>query len=170
MNNSLKELVMRTYQGREYIRHPSDIPIVIQPESNPNQLNLALNNVSRGGLAFDSPTSLESGSVVNINIHIVKPTFKVKGIVQWCKSKEDHFEVGIQFVDTKDAFRVRMVEQICHIEQYRRQIKQEEGRSLSGEAAALEWITKHAAEFPNPDSDLNGSDESKNHRPPQPTA
>ena len=141
---------MRTYQGREYIRHPSGIPISIQPESDTLQLKRALNNVSQGGLAFDSPGALNLGSVVNIRIDIVQPIFTVKGIVQWCKPKDHQFEIGVEFTDTEDAYRVRMVEQICYIEQYRLQIEKNEGRALSGEAAALEWITKHAAEFPNP--------------------
>lgn len=149
---------MPAKDGREYIRHPSDIPITIEEESLPSPLSLALNNVSQGGLAFDSPKFIEVGTLVNVQIHIVKSDFKVSGVVQWCQRQspsENHFEVGIEYVDRKDAFRVRMVEQICHIEQYRREIEQKEGRPLSGEAAAIEWITKHAAEFPNPDAGNN---------------
>jgi hypothetical protein len=41
-----------------------------------------------------------------------------------------------------------MVEQICHIEAYRRNILQTEGRVLDGRSAALEWIDKYAADFP----------------------
>jgi Tfp pilus assembly protein PilZ len=140
--------------GREYIRHPSDIPIVVQPKSHQGQLNLALNNVSRGGLAFDCPEPLNTGSVVSIRIRVVKPMFHVKGIVQWCRPKgsgTEGYEAGVQFIDDEDAFRVRMVEQVCHIEHYKKEVKTTEGRRLTGEKAALEWIAKHGAEFPNPD-------------------
>ncbi len=46
----------------------------------------------------------------------------------------------------------RMVEQICHIEQYKNEILKAEGRQLDSKQAALEWIQKFASEFPNPDS------------------
>ena len=43
-----------------------------------------------------------------------------------------------------------MVEQICHVEHYRRQVRQIEGRQLDGEEAAQEWVSKYAADFANP--------------------
>jgi hypothetical protein len=43
-----------------------------------------------------------------------------------------------------------MVEQVCHIETYRRTVAGTEGRELSAEQAALEWIAKFAASFPDP--------------------
>ncbi len=155
---------MRTHQGREYIRHPASIPIVVKPHT-PSQkapkptaaeesaVNLALNNVSQGGLAFDSPTNLQHGTIVDIEINIVEPTFEVQGIVQWCKAKafkQGCYEVGVEFVDHEDLFRVRMIEQVCHIEQYRIEREKETGHPISGQKAALEWIAEHAAEFPNP--------------------
>ncbi|MBV1883073.1 MAG: PilZ domain-containing protein [Pseudomonadales bacterium] len=138
-------------QSREYIRHPSDVPICISPQGHGEQLSLQLNNVSMGGLCFDSAKDLVVGSVVNIKINRVKPVFKVSGIVQWSTPIEDHFEVGVRFIDYEDAFKVRMVEQVCYIDQYRRQIKAKEGRRISGDKAAKEWINKHGNEFPNPD-------------------
>lgn len=142
---------MNNKQAREYIRHPSDVPIVISPQSDSEQLSLQLNNVSMGGLCFDTPENLSVGSVVNIKISRVRPVFKVSGIVQWCVRVDDHFEVGVQFIDNEDAFKVRMVEQVCYIDLYRRQIKAQEGRRISGDTAAVEWISKHGAKFPNPD-------------------
>jgi hypothetical protein len=41
-----------------------------------------------------------------------------------------------------------MVEQICHIEHYKREVAEREGRELSGQQAAKEWIAKYAASFP----------------------
>jgi hypothetical protein len=43
-----------------------------------------------------------------------------------------------------------MVEQLCHIEHYRKEVRDTEGRILDGEAAAREWISKFAAKFPDP--------------------
>jgi hypothetical protein len=42
-----------------------------------------------------------------------------------------------------------MVEQICHIEDYRQSVCRVEGRQLSAEEAAVEWIAQYAAQFPD---------------------
>ena len=52
------------------------------------------------------------------------------------------------FLDAEDAFRARMVEQLCHIEDYRRSVHRTEGRDIGIDEAAVEWIDKFAAEFP----------------------
>jgi hypothetical protein len=44
---------------------------------------------------------------------------------------------------------MRMLEQVCHIESYRKQVRVNEGRELNDEEAALEWISRNAAGFPN---------------------
>jgi hypothetical protein len=41
-----------------------------------------------------------------------------------------------------------MVEQVCHIKQYSKEILEKEGRKLSDEEAAVEWIEKYAKDFP----------------------
>ena len=40
-----------------------------------------------------------------------------------------------------------MVEQVCQIEHYRREVLRVEGRVLDAESAAVEWIGRYAAEF-----------------------
>ena len=71
--------------------------------------------------------------------------------VAWCKDRRGYYEVGVEFLAEDDMFRARMVEQVCHIEHYRKAVKAKEGRRLSREEAALEWIAKHAADFPKVD-------------------
>jgi len=43
---------------------------------------------------------------------------------------------------------VRMIEQICYIEHYRKEVLLNEGRRITSEQAALEWIEKYAQDFP----------------------
>ena len=51
--------------------------------------------------------------------------------------------MGIEHLGPKDKARLDMVEQVSHIEHYRADIKAAEGRELTGEQAAREWIAKH---------------------------
>ena len=47
---------------------------------------------------------------------------------------------------------LKLVEQVCQIETYRNKLKKQ-GRDLSIEEAAIEWINRYAAFFPDPDND-----------------
>ena len=134
---------------RSFIRHPSDIPIDFQLGEVAVQDSDYLRNVSRGGLAFHSRVALTPGTAIQITIPLVDPVFEAIGRVSWCNSENGTFEVGIEFIEEDDIFRARMVEQICHIEHYKKEILEREGRKLSGEQAAAEWISKFAPGFPN---------------------
>jgi hypothetical protein len=101
-----------------------------------------------GGLAFRSDNAFRTAHVVKVRIPCVRPPFETTARVAWCRAANGGYELGLAFVDPDDAFRARMVEQVCHIEQYRREVRDREGRELDAEAAALEWIERNAARFP----------------------
>ncbi len=134
---------------RSYIRHPSDIPIQVAATS-PKVPNLGqtLNNISHGGLSFITQAPVEIGARIQLRIDSVTPVFESEGLVTHCSEEDGHFVIGIEFIRRDDLFVARMVEQVCHIEHYKREMAQREGRELSGEEAAREWIEKFAANFP----------------------
>ena len=103
--------------------------------------------MSLGGLAFQSDCELEPGIVVEVRFTFVRPMFETKARV-WCSAGEGGFELGVEFLDPEDAFRARMVEQVCYIENYKKVVYQTEGRLLTTEEAAMEWIGKYASQFP----------------------
>ena len=134
---------------RSYIRHPSDIPIEYQVDKDNSGIAWDhLNNISPGGLSFNSKRELVTGTVITIRITHVEPSVEAKGQVAWCHPEGKNFVVGVAFLEEDDLFRLRMVEQICHIEHYKAQVLAREGRRLNGEQAAREWIQKFAGEFP----------------------
>jgi hypothetical protein len=136
---------------RQFIRHPSDIPIEIQCAPDSGYVQQRTQNVSFGGLAFFSDMALEPETIIALRIPHLRPVIEFPKVrVAWCRKEDSKFTVGVQFLDSAEAFRVRMVEQICHIESYRRDIEQREGRQLTAEEAAEEWITRYASSFPNP--------------------
>ncbi len=132
---------------RSFIRHPSNIPVDFQLEDLVIDGGDYLKNVSQGGLAFHSTVTLKPGTTICIRIPLVSPIFQAVGKVTWCHPLQNSFEIGIQFLDENDSFRARMVEQICHIEQYKQDVFEADGRQLSGEQAAVEWIQKYAMGF-----------------------
>jgi PilZ domain len=135
---------------RHFIRHPADIPIEVTAGDQLVHATRHIHNVSLGGLAFQSDGELEPGIIVEVRIPFVRPIFETKARVVWCSAREGSFELGVAFLDPEDAFRARMVEQVCHIENYRKVVYQAEGRLLTAEEAAMEWISKYASHFPDP--------------------
>jgi hypothetical protein len=133
---------------RSYIRHPSSVPLDFQLEELVQGRTDYLKNVSQGGLSFYSMVPLEPGSTIHLKIPLIKPIFEALGQVTWCNQEGNRFEIGVRFLDQDDMFRARMVEQICHIEDYKKKVYEQEGRRLTGEEAAKEWISKYAMDFP----------------------
>lgn len=133
---------------REYIRHPSTIPLEVRAADLPERRTELLNNVSVGGLSFTSRLRFDPGARIIIKIPLLGDFVQVTGQVVWCQEESGAFEVGAVFLDKQEAFLIRMVEQICHIEQYKDQVWQTEHRQLTIEQAAEEWIRKYADTFP----------------------
>lgn len=133
-------------ERRQFIRHPIDAPIQISPQSDKALEHIALSDIGEGGVAFYTDVTFEKGSALSIKIPHVQPPFEALCVVCWQRKKGDEFEVGVRFLDEGSQFRARMVEQVCHIEEYRKK-EQEGGRLLSSEQAACEWIGQFAADF-----------------------
>ena len=148
----LPRRVQRAAEGadrRGFIRHPATIPIrvTVLPERRP--AHLTMRDLGYGGLAFRSRRQLVPGSVISIHIDLSHASVEIAAQVMWCSAADHGFDVGAQFLAGQDAFRIRMVEQVCYIHAYRRQVLAEEGRRLTPREAALEWVTRHAASFPS---------------------
>lgn len=131
---------------RSFHRFSTDIPVKIIGSTGDTGGERQLHNVSYGGVACLSDIAFEIGEPVTVRIPNVNPPFEVTGLVAWCESCEKGYELGIQFHEGREAFVARMVAQVCQIEQYKKDVLKNEGRELSGDEAAMEWIEKHAHE------------------------
>jgi len=134
---------------RSFIRHPSKMPIEIRPDHSQQGAAESLTNISFGGVCFSSQAPSLPGTMVTLALPVSIGTTQVRGRVSWCRERTTDYEIGVEFLDASDFYTVRMVEQVCHIEQYRQQMREEQGRDLSTADAALEWIDRYAADFTN---------------------
>lgn len=141
---------------REFIRHPSDIPIKIYEHdtglseaTNPHPI---LRDIGFGGVCFSCDRAVKVGRCIRVEIPIHSPPFHASGTVAWCKKqkqkRQDTFAIGVEFKGEDTKFSVRMVEQLCHIEHYKKEVAQKYGRQLTSEQAANEWIEQFAQTFP----------------------
>lgn len=129
-------------------RHPVNILIEVSANGQSNYSSHSTSNLSTGGLAFRCDRRFEPDSILAIRITLVNPPFEAEARVAWCAERKGHFETGVEFLKQDDAFMAHMVEQVCQIENYMKEILRKEGRKLSPEEAANEWSSKYAARFP----------------------
>lgn len=132
---------------REFIRHPMSVPISVERASAAPEID-QLQDISEGGLCLRSARFIPPRQHVHLSIDVCQPQFEAEGTVVWCRRCGKDYDVGVQFDDEHTRFAMRMIEQMCHIEDYRRRVATDEGRELDAETAANEWIAKYAADFP----------------------
>lgn len=131
---------------RQFIRHPTAVPILFNLGAKTETIQAK--DVGDGGLCFISQQQINAGVPIHITIPICQPEFEANGIVRWCKHNGNSFLIGVAFQQESVFFAIRMVEQVCHIENYRKQILAEKGLNLTSEQAARQWIDHYASEFP----------------------
>jgi hypothetical protein len=146
--------VPKTNPTREFLRHTVNVPLEVETVAEGEPTPAEGVNVSFGGLAFRSNICPPSGGIIRLRIPTVEPVFEANARVAWCRTEEDGYLVGVQFMDSSDAFQSRMVQQVCSIENYRKEQREREGRRLSTQEAAVEWIEKYAGRFPDSETVL----------------
>ncbi len=140
---------MRDNPRRDFLRHTINVPLEVHRVGETATTREQSVNVSFGGLAFLSETCPQTGEVLRLRIPTVDPPFEGQARVAWCRPESGRFLVGVQFMDSTIAFQSRMVQQVCSIENYRNEIEEREGRSLTTQEAAAEWIEKFGGRFPD---------------------
>ncbi|MBL4607922.1 MAG: PilZ domain-containing protein [Pseudomonadales bacterium] len=134
---------------RNFIRHASDIPLEIQVETNKNTQPHHAVNISQGGISFTSEEAIQTGKLISIRVPAISDVFHFEGQVAWCSKSGNTYTIGIQFYDALQSFTARMVEQICYIESYRKEMLKTKGRKLNSNEAAEEWVALYADKFPD---------------------
>jgi len=104
-------------------------------------------NISAGGLSVGVANAMLIGSKLTLQLPRIWPGYHAIGEVTWCEESADGYQVGLEFSAQDEEFKARMIAQFCHIENYKQRMKVVEGRELSSEEAAMEWINHFAAEF-----------------------
>jgi len=132
---------------RRFIRHLTEIPIEICCANSSHIETKNTHDISYGGLSFKSDEPIPLNQKISLAIRVTQPYFEEEAYVAWCKKINSCYEIGVEFIEEDAVFRIRMVEQVCHIEKYRTQMLAIYGRKLSTEEAALEWISEYAADF-----------------------
>lgn len=101
------------------------------------------------GLIFESEDYVKPGSVLEITITPRGEETRFRGKVVLVRKCEGYFEIGVWMHHAADASRVRIIEQICHIDSYMQERKYRDGPyNLNHDRIAAEWIMDNAGTVP----------------------
>ncbi len=136
-------------ERRRFIRHPICYPLEFKHISRKISEKTKTVNLSEGGLLFLSKHHLTPGEVIMIKLPIQDKIFKVKAKVMHVSRDEDAklFNIGVSFYRYADAFKVKLIEQIYLIDEYRILRSVQLGRDISLKDASEEWIKRYSKRF-----------------------
>lgn len=132
-----------------FIHHPIGSPLEYKRIWFGDPGQQAGNDCSDIGLIFESEEHIPPGATLEIHIPLRGELEQFRGKVVLVRQSGDCWEIGVWFPCRIDASRMRIVEQLCHIEAYLQQKKYVEGPyNLNRDRIAAEWISRHAATVP----------------------
>jgi Tfp pilus assembly protein PilZ len=104
-------------EKRKYPRHPVEISIDYKISGESTSKTDLTQNISFGGLCFQARSEVAPDTLLTLRFPTINPNFEVAGKVAWCSVIKGKVEVGVQFLDENDAYRARMIEEICHLKE-----------------------------------------------------
>lgn len=141
-------------ERRRFIRHPLTLPLkyqVVKSGSDPEikEKDSQTIDLSQGGLMFSAKHPVNINSKISIKMPFENRVFKIKARVAHCNKNAETklYEIGVCFYRLKEAFKVKLIEQIYLISEYRDLRSLELGRTVSLEEASQEWIKRYSERF-----------------------
>jgi hypothetical protein len=131
-----------------FIQHPKRFPLKFRRLRFWQSSKIEIFEDSKTGLTFSSKEYQKPGSIIEVTIPTRKEVHTFLGKVVMVKEADGCYEIGIWLINAEDAPKLRIVEQICHIELYLNDKRYKEGPFLSQEKLTEEWITRFASGFP----------------------
>ena len=105
---------------RKFIRHPTHIAIEVGYMNELVHDKEHLNNVSLGGIAFESDSYWKPGSIIIVNI-MINPPLKFNGKVIWCRHNKKKFDVGAELLEEIDCTKETSKKE-CQIQIYKQML------------------------------------------------
>lgn len=145
---------IQTTERRRFIRHPLSLPLaykVIRPgfEKDGEDIQSKTINISIGGLLFPAKHSVRPDSMIAIKMPFRDKVFNVKAKVVRCVNNPETklYDIAVSFFRLHEAFKVKMIEQIYLIAEYRDLLSLQLNRNVSLEEASRRWIKRYSERF-----------------------
>lgn len=142
--------MLHVKERRRFIRHPICYPLEFEYAPKNTKEKTKTLNMSEGGLLFLSRHLLKKNEIIILKMPLQDKIFRIKAkVMHAIKDSEntDLFNVGVSFYRYSDAFKVKLVEQLYLIDEYRVLRSLQLGRELSMQKASEEWIKRYSKRF-----------------------
>jgi hypothetical protein len=138
-------------EKRKYIRHPLSYPLrtKVLTEKNGNPVvKSSAENIGAGGLLFRSSVAMNRDAEVEINLSIEGRKFLLDGTVVRCDPVENgNYNVAVSFNRQDEVLKVRMMEQIVRIEEFKERLEHRCKKKLNFAWVAKLWIKRYSKGF-----------------------
>jgi c-di-GMP-binding flagellar brake protein YcgR len=150
-------------ERRRFIRHPLCFPLtyrIVEPGAvkaraaktaakiSKGKKSTTI-NISMGGLLFAAKKPVTIGSIIMITMPFQDKTFNVRAKVAHCDKNPETklYNIGAAFHRLGAAYKVKLIEQLYLISEFRDLRSIELGRDISLERASREWIKRYSDRF-----------------------
>lgn len=131
-----------------FVRHPAGVPLLCRRRR--LRRRAAARRGPGLGLCFDSGRAWRPGTMLELGIPLGEQTEWFEGRVVLLRDWGERFEVGVWIAPLAEATRLRIVEQVCHMQCWAPASGAAAGSAAGRERRAREWIARFAAAFPVP--------------------
>lgn len=140
---------MSHHEKRRFIRHLLVNPLEFQITEKENFQKSETVDVSEGGLLFMSKSDVVAETFILIRMPVYDKVFNIKAKVVHSAKDESSglYRIGVSFETYADAFKVKLIEQIYLIEEYRVLRSLQDGKDVSLKEASQEWIKRYSERF-----------------------
>ena len=145
-----KKTIPKISERRRFIRHSLCMPLKYSVVGKGTvEKGTATMNVSCGGLLFSAKKSVAEDSMIVIKLPVQDKIFNIKAKVVHCQKNLETklYNIGVSFLKITDAFKVKLIEQIYLIIEYRSLRSLEVGKDISLHEASKEWIKRYSKRF-----------------------
>lgn len=142
--------MLYTKERRRFIRHPICYPLEYEHTSKKVAGKTRTLNVSEGGLLFVSKHGIKKGDIINLKMPLQNKIFKVRAKVMHSAKDPDNpslYNIGVSFCRYSDAFKVKLIEQLYLIDEYRVLRSLQLGYDITMQKASEEWIKRYSKRF-----------------------
>ncbi len=142
--------MLYTKERRHFIRHPICYPLEFEHAPKKIKERTKTLNVSEGGLLFLSKHPIKKNEIIILKMPLQDKVFRIRARVMHAAKDRDNtglFNIGVSFYRYSDAFKVKLVEQLYLIDEYRMLRSLQLGHELSMQKASEQWIKRYSKRF-----------------------
>jgi len=138
-------------EKRKFIRHPLSYPLrtrVLSEKNGKLVVKSSAENIGAGGLLFRSSVAMNREAEVEINLTVEGRNFLLDGTVVRCDPDENgNYNVAVSFKRQDEALKVRMMEQIVRIEEFKNRLERRCKKKIDFAWVAKQWIKRYSKGF-----------------------